>query len=99
MKKEITTIKLSKHTADLLNKLKIHPRQPYEEVILKLISESRKSTFDFSNIKQHSESVITTIKLSRNSAELLNKLKIHPRQSHEEVVLNLILTNEKGNKR
>lgn len=36
-KKEITTIKISKATASLLNKLKIHPRQSYEEVILKLL--------------------------------------------------------------
>ena len=38
---EITTIKLSKSTVKVLNMLKIHPRQPYEEVILKLISEHK----------------------------------------------------------
>lgn len=43
MKKVITTIKLSKKTAELLGKLKIHPRQPYEEVILKLIDENEES--------------------------------------------------------
>lgn len=37
---DITTIKLSKKTAEILSKLKIHPRQPYEEVILKLILEN-----------------------------------------------------------
>lgn len=36
-KKDITTIKLSKETVELLSKLKIHPRQPYEEVIVKLL--------------------------------------------------------------
>lgn len=39
VKKEITTIKLSKKTVDLLVKLKIHPRQPYEEVVLRKIAE------------------------------------------------------------
>lgn len=43
MKKEITTVKLSKETVGILNTLKIHPRQPYEEVILKLISENEES--------------------------------------------------------
>lgn len=43
MKKAITTVKLSKETAGILNSLKIHPRQPYEEVILKLISENEES--------------------------------------------------------
>ncbi len=37
MKREVTTIKLSKETVKLLNELKIHPRQSYEEVILKLL--------------------------------------------------------------
>jgi len=39
--KAITTIKLSKKTAELLNKLKIHPRQAYEEVILKLLKKAK----------------------------------------------------------
>src|SRR3989344_3269126 len=39
---KITTIKLKKSTAELLNKLKIHPRQPYEEVISGLIKERGK---------------------------------------------------------
>ena len=34
-----TTVKISKKTLELLSKLKIHPRQPYEEVVLKLILE------------------------------------------------------------
>jgi hypothetical protein len=40
--KKITTIKLSKKTVELLSKLKIHPRQSYEEVILKLIKNEKK---------------------------------------------------------
>lgn len=44
MKKDTTTIKLSKKTAETLSKLKIHPRQPYEEVILKLISENEEAS-------------------------------------------------------
>jgi hypothetical protein len=35
--KEITTIKVSKTVVLKLNKLKIHPRQSNEEIILKLI--------------------------------------------------------------
>jgi len=40
--KKITTIKLSKETVDALTKLKIHPRQSYEEVILELLKEKQK---------------------------------------------------------
>ncbi len=39
--KEITTIKLTKKTVELLNKLKIHPRQAYEEVVLELLKKAR----------------------------------------------------------
>ena len=42
MPKQITTIKLSKETVNLLNKLKIHPRQSYEEVIIKLLKKGEK---------------------------------------------------------
>lgn len=40
-KKEITTIKISKDTVKFLNELKIHPRQSYEEVILKLLKKKK----------------------------------------------------------
>ena len=40
--KQITTIKLSKETVKSLNQLKIHPRQSYEEVILKLLDQKKK---------------------------------------------------------
>ena len=40
--KEVTTIKLSKKTVELLNRLKIHPRQPYEEVVFELANEKLK---------------------------------------------------------
>lgn len=39
--KDFTTIKISKETASLLNELKIHPRQSYEEVILGLLNKKR----------------------------------------------------------
>lgn len=39
--KIITTIKLSKPIVARLNKLKIHPRQSYEEVIEKLLEANR----------------------------------------------------------
>jgi predicted CopG family antitoxin len=39
MPKQITTIKISKDTVKALNQLKIHPRQSYEEVIIKLMKE------------------------------------------------------------
>src|SRR3989344_3119757 len=40
--KLITTVKLKKSTVGLLSKLKIHPRQPYEEVIINLIEGQKK---------------------------------------------------------
>ena len=39
--KEFTTIKISKDTVSLLNDMKIHPRQSYEEVILEMIVKKR----------------------------------------------------------
>jgi hypothetical protein len=41
---EITTIKLSKETVKALNQLKIHPRQSYEEVIIKLLTQEEQSS-------------------------------------------------------
>ena len=41
MKKETTTIKISKDTVNALNELKIHPRQSYEEVIIKLLKKKK----------------------------------------------------------
>ena len=41
MAKKVTTIKVSKDTVIELNKLKIHPRQSYEEVILGLLKKRR----------------------------------------------------------
>src|SRR3989338_8928708 len=41
--KQITTIKVTKGTVELINSLKIHQRQPAEEVILQLIEEKLKS--------------------------------------------------------
>jgi hypothetical protein len=93
MIKDITTIKLSKKTVDALHRLKIHPRQSYEEVVLKLIYKHQRKKFDFSGL-EFSKEQITTIKLHKDTVELLNKLKIHPRQSYEEVVLKLV-QNEK----
>lgn len=37
MKREITTIKISKKVVENLSKLKVHPRQAYEEVIVRLL--------------------------------------------------------------
>ena len=104
MQKDITTIKLSKSTADSLSLLKIHPRQSYKEVILKFVQEhrqSRKSQLAQKIIGPNSKSQkeITTIKLAKNTVEILNHLKIHPRQPYEEVILNLISENEDSKKK
>jgi len=53
--KEITTIKLTKKTVEILNKLKIHPRQAYEEVILKLL---KKAKFDKNKKGNYNPSLI-----------------------------------------
>ena len=101
MSENITTIKLGRNTVGLLNKLKVHHRQSYEEVILKFIAEHKNAKKTPHELKQQSGSgVITTIKLAKKTAGILNKLKIHPRQSYEEIVLKLIprkikTTNEK----
>jgi hypothetical protein len=42
MSKKGTTIHLSIETKQELDKLKVHPRQPYEEIIKKLLEEYKK---------------------------------------------------------
>jgi predicted DNA-binding protein len=42
MPKKGTTIHLSTETKQELDKLKVHPRQPYEEIIRKLLEEYKK---------------------------------------------------------
>ncbi len=41
-KEEKTTIKLSKQTVKKLNSLKVHERQSYEEVIIKLLKRKKR---------------------------------------------------------
>lgn len=41
--KEKTSIKISKRLLEELNKLKIHPRETYEDVIRRLIERERTS--------------------------------------------------------
>src|SRR3989338_944076 len=90
--KPATTIKLSKKTADILSRLKIHPRQTYEEVILKLVSDSRRiERKPKRELHPIAAKDATTIKLSKKTADILSRLKIHPRQPYEEVILNLTL--------
>ena len=96
MAKEITTIKLRKSTAELLNRLKVHPRQPYEEIILSLVSGKKLPAH---SAHGHGSQAITTIKLTKKTVELVSRLKIHPRQSYEEVILKLISENESNRKK
>jgi len=42
MRKDITTIKISKKLVEELSKLKIHPRQAYQEVIEKILEHYKK---------------------------------------------------------
>ena len=39
---KITTIKISKDVVEQLSDLKVHPRQSYEEVIIKLLEDYKK---------------------------------------------------------
>ena len=41
---------------------------------------------------------ITTIKISKDTVNALNQLKIHPRQSYEEVILELLKKKKGENK-
>ena len=42
---------------------------------------------------------ITTIKISKDTVNALNQLKIHPRQSYEEVILQLLKEKEAKKKK
>jgi len=41
---------------------------------------------------------VTTIKISKDTVKSLNQLKIHPRQSYEEVILELLKKKKGDNK-
>ena len=97
-KKEVTTVKISKYTVNILNELKIHPRQPYEEVILKFVREKKSKSTLRQSANNSRKKEITTIKLTKSTVEILNRIKIHPRQSYEEVILNLISNGESKKK-
>jgi predicted CopG family antitoxin len=44
MSEKGTTIHVSKETKEKLDKLKIHPREPYEDVIKRLIEKCEESS-------------------------------------------------------
>jgi len=92
MKKEITTIKISKEVVRELSGLKVHPRQAYEEVIVKLLEVYRKGKIAESRKEEgiSGRKEITTIKLSKGVVERLSGLKVHPRQAYEEVIVKLL---------
>jgi hypothetical protein len=41
MYNEITTIRVSKKTKETLDKIKVHPRETYEQVILRLVDKTK----------------------------------------------------------
>lgn len=91
-----TTIKLRKNIVELLNSLKVHPRQPYDEIISMLVKNH--GTSPVKPVKL-TESKITTIKVSKSNVNSLSKLKIHPLQPYEEVVSYLISEYKNENKK
>ena len=91
-----TTIKVSKGLVLDINRLKIHPRQSNEEVILKLL-DFKDQLKSLDNISIGPTKNKTTIKVSKFVVLELNKLKIHPRQSNEEVIYRLLkICNKNG---
>ena len=90
MKRDITTIKISKEVVGELLKLKIHPRQAYEEVIVKLIGAYKKGKTTFRGVRDVGKKEITTIKISKKIVKELSLLKVHPRQAYEEVIVKLL---------
>lgn len=89
MKTAQTTIKLSKNAVGILNKIKIHPRQSYEEVILEAIKAGKIPKMT-AKISRMNGKVMTSIKARTETVRILSRMKIHPRQSYEEVILSLI---------
>jgi len=90
----VTTVKVSKKLVLELNKLKIHPRQSNEEIVWKLL-KSKKTALNKKQPK-FSDSKKTTIKVSKELVLELNKLKIHPRQSNEEIIWKLLISHNKN---
>ncbi len=87
-KRSITTIKISRKVVRILRSLKVHPRQAYDEIILKLLESDIRTLGDIEEIYGAGE--ITTIKLSRNVVARLRRLKDRPRQGYGEVIFRLL---------
>ncbi len=81
-----TTIKVTKQTLEFLSTLKIHPRQPYDEVITLLLGGVSAIEIPVSESTHKKQ---TTLKISKKNLAALAKKKIHPRQPYDEVVLAL----------
>ncbi len=96
MKRLITTIKISKPIVEKLSKLKIHPRQSYEEVIVKLLESYKQKATLKKKQELTAKKEITTIKLSKEVVKRLSELKIHPRQAYEEVIVTLLSAYKKN---
>ena len=90
MGKDITTIKISKLVVEKLSKLKVHPRQSYEEVMVNLLNDCRKVELKEPDNGFIGKREITTIKISKNTVKGISRLKVHPRQSYEEVIVKLL---------
>ena len=84
--KEMTSIKVSRGTLVRLTKMKVHPRQSYEEILIELMKKKKQLKFNHDNVSKK----YSTMKVSREIVENLTNLKVHPRQSYEEIVQALL---------
>lgn len=68
----ITTVQLDKSTKEKLDKLKVHERESYNEVIRRMIEECRHVKVDEESLKETIE-IISDPETLRDIAEALNE--------------------------
>jgi len=94
---EASTIKLSRPIVERISEMKVHRRQAYDEIIAGLVELYRKS-----NVIEEKEEVVfrkksvTTVKIPKKAVQMLAALKVHPRQSYDEIIMGLLESYEGG---
>lgn len=95
IKKEVMTIKLHKDVRQLIEELKTNPKETCDSVISRIIEDLKKKRLDLRYTKsstpisredRNMSKLITTIKLSKATVEVLKTLKDYPSEPYEGVV-------------
>lgn len=70
----ITTVQLNNETKEMLDKIKIHERESYNDVIFRIIAETKTQNIDEDNLKETVE-ILSDPETLRDIADALDEYK------------------------